>query len=105
MIKRILSLAFVLSAATVAAAQGGPPPQPPPAPGAGPPMAAPKSTPAPQAPAAPHTNLKVGMAAPDFFLPSTIVGPDKKTVRYRLSDFKNKKNVVLAFYVFAFTGG
>jgi peroxiredoxin len=26
-------------------------------------------------------------------------------VRYKLSDFKGKKNVVLAFYVLAFTGG
>jgi peroxiredoxin len=49
--------------------------------------------------------LKVGQAAPDFTLPSTIVGADGKTVRYKLSDFKGKKNVVLAFYVLAFTGG
>jgi hypothetical protein len=56
-------------------------------------------------PPAPHTNLKVGDPAPDFTLPSTIVGPDNKRVRYTLSDFKGKKNVVLAFYVFAFTGG
>lgn len=53
----------------------------------------------------PHTNLKVGDAAPDFTLPSTIVGADGKTTRYKLSDFKGKKNVVLAFYVLAFTGG
>jgi len=108
MIKKILSVAFVLTAATAAAAQGGPPP-PPPAPALPPaatlPPAAPKTTPAPQAPVAPHTNLKVGQAAPDFTLPSTIVGPDKRTVRYKLSDFKGKKNVVLAFFVFAFTGG
>jgi cytochrome oxidase Cu insertion factor (SCO1/SenC/PrrC family) len=55
-------------------------------------------------PPAPHTNLKVGDPAPDFTLPSTIV-QDGKRVRYTLSDFKGKKNVVLAFYVFAFTGG
>jgi AhpC/TSA family len=53
----------------------------------------------------PRTNLKVGDPAPDFTLPSTIVGADGKTVRYKLSDFKGKKNVVLAFYVLAFTGG
>ena len=59
----------------------------------------------PQAPPpAPHTNLKVGDRAPDFDLPSTIV-QDGKRVRYKLSDFKGKKNVVLAAYVFAFTGG
>jgi thioredoxin-dependent peroxiredoxin len=43
--------------------------------------------------------LKVGDAAPDFTLPAT----DNKT--YTLSEFKGKKNVVLAFYVLAFTGG
>ncbi len=52
-----------------------------------------------QKPAAPHTNLKVGDTAPDFTLRAT----DGKT--YKLSDFKGKKNVVLAFYVLAFTGG
>jgi len=50
-------------------------------------------------PAPPKTNLKVGDAAPDFTLRAT----DGKT--YKLSDFKGKKNVVLAFYVLAFTGG
>ncbi len=50
-------------------------------------------------PAAPKTHLKVGDPAPDFTLP----GSDGKT--YKLSDFKGKKNVVLAFYVLAFTGG
>jgi hypothetical protein len=100
MIKRILGLVFLLAAASIVAAQGNP--APPPAPGG----AAPTQTPKPVAPPpAPHTNLKVGQAAPDFTLPSTIVGPDKKTVRYKLSDFKGKKNVVLAFFVFAFTGG
>jgi peroxiredoxin len=54
----------------------------------------------------PHTHLKVGMPAPDFNLPSTIAAPDGRgVVRYKLSDFKGKKNVVLAFYVLAFTGG
>jgi thioredoxin-dependent peroxiredoxin len=45
------------------------------------------------------TNLKVGDKAPDFTLRAT----DGKT--YSLSDFKGKKNVVLAIYVLAFTGG
>jgi len=47
----------------------------------------------------PKTNLKVGDPAPDFTLPSTT------GERVKLSDFKGKKNVVLAFYVLAFTGG
>lgn len=52
-----------------------------------------------QPPAPPKTNLKVGDTAPDFTLPDT----DGKPVK--LSDFRGKKNVVLAFYVLAFTGG
>ena len=58
----------------------------------------PAASPNPQ-PAPPKTHLKVGQPAPDFTLPAT----DGKT--YKLSDFKGKKNVVLAVYVLAFTGG
>jgi len=47
----------------------------------------------------PHTTLKVGDEAPDFTLRST----DRKTVK--LSDFRGKNTVVLAFYPAAFTGG
>ena len=54
---------------------------------------------APQQPTAPQTQLKVGDPAPDFALTDT----EGQTVR--LSDFRGKKNVVLAFYVLAFTGG
>ena len=50
-------------------------------------------------PVAPTTNLKVGDMAPDFTLTDTTGTPVK------LSDFRGKKNVVLAFYVLAFTGG
>jgi len=52
-----------------------------------------------QQPTPPKTTLKVGDAAPDFTLPSTA------GQKVKLSDFKGKKNVVLAFYVLAFTGG
>jgi peroxiredoxin len=47
----------------------------------------------------PKTQLKVGDEAPDFTLPSTT--GDK----VKLSDFRGKKNVVLAFFPAAFTGG
>ena len=46
--------------------------------------------------------LKVGDVAPDFTL-QYFDGHDDKDVK--LSDFRGKKNVVLAFYIFAFTGG
>ena len=52
-----------------------------------------------QTPQAPQTKLKVGDVAPDFTLSDTAGN------KVRLSDFRGKKNVVLAFYVLAFTGG
>jgi len=52
-----------------------------------------------QTPSAPQTQLKVGDRAPDFEL------TDTEGEKVKLSDFKGKKNVVLAFYVLAFTGG
>jgi cytochrome oxidase Cu insertion factor (SCO1/SenC/PrrC family) len=51
------------------------------------------------APPPPYDKLKVGDMAPDFTLPDLAGKPVK------LSDFRGKNNVVLAFYVFAFTGG
>ncbi len=53
----------------------------------------------PGAAAAPKTHLKEGDPAPDFTL------NDQNGKPVKLSDFKGKKNVVLAFYVLAFTGG
>ena len=91
MLKKIISAIFLLVTASLAAAQTTPAPSPTPA--------------RPAAPAPPKTHLKVGDPAPDFNLPSTIVGADNRSVRYKLSDLKGKKNVVLAFYVLAFTGG
>ena len=46
--------------------------------------------------------LRVGDVAPDFKL-QYFDGNNLKDVR--LSDYRGKKNVVLAFYIFAFTGG
>jgi peroxiredoxin len=43
--------------------------------------------------------LKVGDAAPDF----TLLSDQWKPVK--LSDYRGKKNVLLAIYVLAFTGG
>ena len=50
----------------------------------------------------PPLSLKVGDAAPDF---SLLAYDGKELKKVSLSDFKGKKNVALAFYVFAFTGG
>ena len=50
-------------------------------------------------PAPPTPKIKVGDAAPDFTL------TDQNGNKVSLHDFKGKKNVALAFYVFAFTGG
>jgi peroxiredoxin len=56
---------------------------------------------APQGPAnPPKTHLKVGDVAPDFTLPSTMDGKP-----FKLADYRGKKNVVLAFFPAAFTGG
>jgi cytochrome oxidase Cu insertion factor (SCO1/SenC/PrrC family) len=46
-----------------------------------------------------HTSLKAGDVAPDFTL------LDNQWKQIRLSDYRGKKNVVLAFYVLAFTEG
>jgi hypothetical protein len=53
-------------------------------------------------PAAPPLSLKVGDVAPDFKL-NYFDGSGLKEVS--LSQYRDKKNVVLAFYIFAFTGG
>lgn len=75
--RSLLSVLLVAVFSVVALAQQPPAKQPPPV----------------------KTHLKVGDPAPNFTLRAT----DGKT--YTLSDFKGKKNVVLAIYVLAFTGG
>jgi len=50
----------------------------------------------------PKTFLKVGDAAPDF----TVTGRNNTGGKdIRLSDFRGQKNVILAFFPAAFTGG
>jgi peroxiredoxin len=48
------------------------------------------------------TQLRVGQDAPDFKL-QYFDGTDLKDVS--LSQYRGKKNVIVAFYIFAFTGG
>ena len=80
--KRIIIMAVIAAALAVASfGQGGAP-------------ATPAATPAPTVP-----KFKVGDMAPDFTLSSTA------GTKVKLSDFRGKNNVVLAFYIFAFTGG
>ncbi len=47
----------------------------------------------------PKLTLKVGDTAPDF----TLLSDEWKTVK--LSEFRSKKNVLLAVYILAFTSG
>ncbi len=53
-------------------------------------------------PAPAPMKIKVGETAPDF----TLLAFDGKEIKkVSLHDYRGKKNVALAFYVFAFTGG
>jgi peroxiredoxin len=52
-----------------------------------------------QAPPPPKTHLKVGDSAPDFTVPTTM------GKAFKLSDYKGKNGVVVAFFPAAFTGG
>jgi len=91
MMRKVLSLALPCMLAAAACAQQTQP--------AAPAAGEKAQTAANAPPAAPKTHLKTGDAAPDFTLTNT------KGERVKLSDFRGKKNVVLAFYVLAFTGG
>ena len=53
----------------------------------------------PQKEGPPEPAIKVGDEAPDF----TLLDQNRKQVS--LHDFRGKKTVALAFYIFAFTGG
>ena len=53
-------------------------------------------------PAPAPMKIKVGGMAPDFTL---LAFDGKELKKVSLHDYRGKKNVALAFYVFAFTGG
>lgn len=46
-----------------------------------------------------HSTLKIGDEAPNFTLPAT------NNQKVTLADYRGKKNVILAFFPAAFTGG
>ncbi len=47
--------------------------------------------------------LQVGELAPDFNLRAVITKPQVARIDIKLSDWRGKRNVVLAFHPFAFT--
>lgn len=47
--------------------------------------------------------LQVGDIAPDFTLKGAVTKPETERITIRLSDYRGKQNVVLAFHPFAFT--
>ncbi len=50
-----------------------------------------------------NSNLHVGDAAPDFTLQGVITKPEVQRIEIKLSDYRGRENVVLAFHPFAFT--
>lgn len=63
-------------------------------------VAADNKTPSKEEPAPPK--IKVGDTAPDFTL---LQFDGKEMKKVSLADYRGKKNVAVAFYVFAFTPG
>ena len=47
--------------------------------------------------------LKVGDVAPDFAVPGVVTKPEVQRVEIKLSEYRGKQNVVVAFHPFAFT--
>jgi cytochrome oxidase Cu insertion factor (SCO1/SenC/PrrC family) len=60
------------------------------------------ATPPEEKPAPAPMKIKVGDMAPDFTL---LAFDGKELKKVSLHDYRGKKNVALAFFVFAFTGG
>ncbi len=46
---------------------------------------------------------KVGDVAPDFTAQAVITKPEAQRLEVKLSDYRGRKNIVLAFHPFAFT--
>ncbi len=51
----------------------------------------------------PATTLQIGDVAPDFTLRAVITKPEASRLDVKLSDWRDRKNVVLVFHPFAFT--
>jgi hypothetical protein len=85
--KRITALATLLLLAAASIGQSKPAAPPPAAQQAGP----------------PPLKLKVGDTVPDFTL--RYQDASGQLQDFKLSDYRGKKNVLLAFFIFAFTGG
>jgi len=50
-----------------------------------------------------HVELQVGDLAPDFTLPGILTKPEVARIEVKLGDYRGRKNVVIAFYAFAFS--
>ncbi len=48
-------------------------------------------------------DINVGDIAPDFTAPGVVTKPDVYRLDIKLSEYRGKKNVLLAFHSFAFT--
>jgi peroxiredoxin len=48
-------------------------------------------------------DIKTGDLAPDFAIPGVVTKPEVYRQEFKLSDYRGKRNVVIAFHSFAFT--
>ncbi len=48
-------------------------------------------------------DISIGDVAPDFALMGVVTKPQVSRAEVKLSDFRGRKNVVIAFHTFAFT--
>jgi hypothetical protein len=88
--KRLTALATLLLLATAAFSQAKP-------------VAKPADKPVAKQEGPPPLKFKVGDTIPDFTLKYQDASGQLKD--FKLSDYRGKKNVLVAFFIFAFTGG